>query len=408
MFLYLSSIDESPSVVSSTSTQRTSDQPQIVHSFSEPYQLSESPKCDIDRDIPFDLKPTITITTTTSTQTSTTCSMESMAESQSNTASETLQTSNSHSSSTTEVDVVQEARSPCPSKPVRVHIQYPCSLYQDSNYLPPKKLSSMIEEMIKDGMPRLMRKIVAETKLAHKIPSNIFNFDNLPQKQDTIPSPSITDATTKDFDKLVDSVDKDIETAEVAKTSYTLSDPPDTSNVCQAPSSDNDDEMVSDNSVVDQHPMTKKRSATLPSTVTDLIQSSKLQRSHSLMSERRRMEIFRNMSQSVKDRLRRHSSSAATSSTPSNLDVCPISPNDSPVSSPPTTGSQSSSPKNYSVNITISNKAKNPHHSQLGDEPFVPAPKNKVRRWISFNYGDKTTSKVAQKYMKHMEQKPNH
>ena len=127
------------------------------------------------------------------------------------------------------------------------------------------------------------------------------------------------------------------------------------------------------------------------------------------MSERRRMDILRNMSQSVKDRLRRHGSSVPASSAPGNLDLCPTSSNSSPMNNTPT-GSRSSSPTSYSIDITISSTVKKPQQPQASnasDEPFVPAPKNKVRRWISFNYGDKTKSKTAQKYMKHLEQKEN-
>ena len=398
------------SVASSTATQNTSDQPQIVHSFSEPYQLSESSKSDVETDAPLSLpkklKPTITITATGSTGTSSTESMEESHSQSNSTASETLQTNSSHSS-TTEVDIVQEARSPRPSNPVRVRIQYPCSLYQDSNYLPPKKLSSMIEEMIKDGMPRLMRKIIAETKLAYKKPANIFNFDVLPERQDVTPSCPTTDATDKE--EPVGSVSTEQEVSDVAQTSYILSEPPNKCDVCQAPSSDGQkssdnetEETFGENSVVDQNASPTTKLATLPQNFSDLFQN-KLQRSNSLMSERRRMDILRNMSQSVKDRLRRHSSSVATSSTPSSLDLCPTSTNSSPTSATPT-GSCCGSPKNYSVNIMISNTAIKPHQLQAGNEPFEPAPKNKVRRWISFNYGDKTKSKAAQKYMKHLKQ----
>ena len=409
--------DELTSVASSIATQNTLDQPQIVHSFSEPYQLSESSKSDAETNAPLSLpnklKPTIKITATGSTGTSTNCSTESMEESHSqsnSTASETLQTNSSHSS-TTEVDVVQEARSPCPSKPVRVHIQYPCSLYQDSNYLPPKKLSSMIEEMIKDGMPRLMRRIVAETKLAYQKPANIFNFDVLPERQDAMPSCPTTDATDKE--EPTGSASTEQEVPDVAQTSYTLSEPPNKSDIHQAPSSDHPkssdgglEEIFGDNSVVNQNASSPTKSTTLPYNVSDLIKN-KLQRSNSLMSERRRMDILRNMSQSVKDRLRRYSSSVtATSSTPSSLDLCPTSTNSSPTSATPT-GSRCASPTNYSNNIMISNTAIKPHQPQAGDEPFVPAPKNKVRRWISFNYGDKTKSITAQKYMKHLEQQGN-
>ena len=398
------------SVASSTTTQNTSEQPQIVHSFSEPYQLSESSKSDVETDAPLSLakklkKPTITVTATGSTGTSSTASMDSQSNSTS-TASETLQTNSSHSS-TTEVDVVQEARSPCPSKPVRVHIQYPCSLYQDSNYLPPKKLSSMIEEMIKDGMPRLMRKIVAETKLAYKKPANIFNFDVLPEREDATPPCPTTGATDKE--EPVGPVSTEQEVPDVAQTIYTLSDPPNKSDVCQAQSSDGQkssdseaDETFVDNTVVDQNVSPTTKSATLPQNITDLFQN-KLQRSNSLMSERRRMDILRNMSQSVKDRLRRHSSSVGTSSTPGSLDLCHRSTNSSPTSATPT-GSRCATPTNYSVNIMISSTAVKPHRPQASDESFVPAPKNKVRRWISFNYGDKTKSKAAQKYMKQLEQ----
>ena len=126
------------------------------------------------------------------------------------------------------------------------------------------------------------------------------------------------------------------------------------------------------------------------------------------MSERRRMDILRNMSQSVKDRLRSHSSSGvASSSTPSSLDMYPTSPDSSSMSDTPTR-SQNSSPTNFSVNVMITNRIKTPQQLQASNECMVPAPKNKVRRWISFNYGDKTKSKTAQKYMKHIEQKGNH
>lgn len=390
------------SVASSAATQNTSDQPQIVHSFSEPYQLSESSKSDIETDAPLSLpkiKPTITVTATGSTGTSSTTSMDSQSNS---TASETLQTNSSHSS-TTEVDVVQEARSPCPSKPVRVHIQYPCSLYQDSNYLPPKKLSSMIEEMIKDGMPRLMRKIVEETKLAYKKPANIFNFDVLPEREDATPPCPTTDATDKE--EPVGMVSTEQEVPDVAQTSYTLSDPPNKSNVCQAPTSDGQqsgdsetEETFVDTITIDQNISPTTKSATLPHNVSDLFEN-KLQRSNSLMSERRRMDILRNMSQSVKDRLRRHSSSIATSSTPGSLDLCHRSTNSSPTSATPT-GSRCITPPNYSVNIMISSTAVKPRPRSSD----VTAPKNKVRRWISFNYGDKAKSKTAQKYMKQPEQ----
>lgn len=407
--------DETSSVVTSVTPQHTSGHQQIVHSFSEPFQLSgSSSKSDaVDTDLQFG-KPVIKITTG-STGTSSDCSTESIAESQTNSmASETLQTSNSSDSSTTEVDVVQEAKSPCLSNPVRVCIRYPCILYQDSNYLPPKKLSSMIEEMIKDGMPRLMRKIVAETKLAHKNPANIFNFDLLPQEDDAAPSHTNADAVNEDFGKPVGSA-IETEMPEVAKPAYTLTDPPKKcNNVCHTLSSDSTkssdgetEKAFSDTSGNDQHTLSKQESVTLPRKVTDLIQSNRLQRSYSLMSERRRMQILRNMSQSVKDRLRRHSSSAATSSTPSSLDICPASPNSSTMSSTPTE-SLNGSPTRYSVNVLISNTVKKPLQSQTVNEPGVPAPKNKVRRWISFNYGDKTKSKAAQKYMKHLEKKENH
>lgn len=401
MYFSNNEICEVVSVALSTATQNTLDQPQIVHSFSEPYQLSESSKSDAEMDVPLSLpkklKPTITVTTTDSTGTSSTASMDSQSNS---TASETLQTNSSHSS-TTEVDVVQEARSPCPNKPVRVHIQYPCSLYQDSNYLPPKKLSSMIEEMIKDGMPRLMRKIVAETKLAYKKPANIFNFDVFPEREDATPPYPTTDATNKEEPLGLVSIEQEV--PDVAQTSYTLSDPPDKSDVCQAPDGQkSSEETFVDNTVVDENISPTTKSATLPHNISDLFEN-KLQRSNSLMSERRRMDILRNMSQSVKDRLRRHSSSVATSSTPGSLDLCTRSTNSSPTSATPS-GSRCATPTNYSVNIMISSTAVKPHQPQAGDEPFVPAPKNKVRRWISFNYGDKTKSKAAQKYMKQLEQ----
>lgn len=421
MILYFSNNEicgELHSLVSSTTSQHTSDEPQIVHNLNEtnePFQLSEFSKDDVDTDLPFGLpkelqnkKPMIKITASESTGTSTNCSTESIVESQSNsTAGETLQTSNSTDSSTTEVDIVQEARSPYPSNPVRVHIQYSCSLYQDSNYVPPNKLSRMIGEMIKDGMPRLMRKIVAETKLVHKKPASIFNFDVLPQKQDAAQSHSTIDPASEDFAKSADLVSKESETPDLVKTCYTLSSPPNKSNVCRTVSSDSAkssdgevEKVLSGHSEADQHSSPKKRSITLPQNITDLIKNSKLHRSHSLMSEQRRMEILRNMSQSVKDRLRRHSSSVAASSAPSNLDLCPTSPNSSPMNNTPT-GSHNSSPTSLSINITVSSTVKKP---QASNEPFVPIPKNKVRRWISFNYGDKTKSKTAQKYMKHLEQ----
>ena len=405
--------DELTSMVSLDQSQNTLKQPQIVHSFSEPYQLSESSKSDIGTDAPLGLprqltNPTITVTTIGSTGTSTDCSTESMADSHSqsnSTASRTLQINSSHSS-TTEVDIVQEAKSPCPSNPVRVRIQYPCSLYQDSNYLPPKKLSSMIEEMIKDGMPRLMRKIVEETKLAYKKPTNIFNFDVLPQREDATPSYPIIEATNKE--EPVNSVSTEQTTPDVAQTSYALSDLPNRSDSCQEPSSDGTksseneiDKIMADHCVVDQNILPMQKAITLPHPINDL----KLYRSNSLMSERRRMDILRNMSQSVKDRLRRHSSSAAAamSSTPSSLDRCPTSTNSSPMSATPT-GSHCGSPTHHSVNIIISNTAAiKTQQPQQGEEPSVPAPKNKVRRWISFNYGDKTKSKAAKKYMKHLE-----
>ena len=404
--------DELTSMVSLDQSQNTLE-PQIFHSFSEPYQLSESSKSDIETDAPLSLpkqltKPTITVTTIGSTGTSTNCSIESIAESHSqsnSSASETLQINSSHSS-TTEVDIVQEAKSPCPSNPVRVRIQYPCSLYQDSNYLPPKKLSNMIEEMIKDGMPRLMRKIVTETKLAYKKPANIFNFDELPQREDPTPSYPTIDATNKE--EPVDSVSMEQNILDVAQTSYTLSDPPNKSDACQKPSSDGAkssedgiEKTIGDHCVVDQNISQTQKATTLPYPINDL----KLYRSNSLMSERRRMDILRNMSQSVKDRLRRHSSSttAATSSIPSSLDRCPTSTNSSPISATPT-GSHCGSPTHNSVNIMISNTATvKTQQPQQGEEPFVPASKNKVRRWISFNYGDKTKSKAAQKYMKCLE-----
>lgn len=418
--------DQLASMVSSTTaTQHTSHHPQLVHSFSEPYLLSEPSKItDVKTDLPSSLskeeiKPVITVTTTGSTGTSTNCSTESMAESQSNsTASETLQTSNSLESSNTEVDFVQEAKSPRLNNPVRVHIQYPCSLYQDSNYLPPKKLSSMIEEMIKDGMPRLMRKIVAETKLSYKKPASIFIFDMPPQRQDAVPSYSTSDTTNcNDSSKLVGSVSEEEKIPPDATVTCTLNELPEKSDTCQTSSSVNaeltdgekdEDFSSDDDDVIDQNTTPKNRSMTLPGDIAGLFdQSNKLQRSNSLMSDRRRMEILRNMSQSVKDRLRRHSSSTATaapaaSSTPSDLDLCPTSTNSSPTSNTPT-GSHINSPTKYSVNIKITNTTKNVQQPQASDAPFIPSPKNKVRRWVSFNYGDKTKSKAAQKYMKHME-----
>ena len=409
----------------STTTQRVSDKPQIVHSFSEPYLLSESSKSDIETvprpKVSEKIKPVITVTGTGSTGTSSNCSTESMAESSqtNSTASETLQTFDSPESSTTEVDIVQENRSPCLTNPVRVRIQYPCSLYQDANYLPPKKLSNMIQEMIKDGMPRLMKKIVEETKLAYKKPTDIFNFDGLvPQKQDATPAYSTTDAANKnDIEEAADSVNKENEIpvvdeiATVVNTSSTLSKPPDESHVSQTLSSDSpepsDDEQVfSDNNETHHNTSPKKRSMTLPPNVTGLVDDNKLQRSNSLMSEQRRMEILRNMSQSVKDRLRRHSSSATASSTPNSLDRYPASTSNTSMSNT-TTRSCSSSPTHYSVNITISNTVSKPQQSQADDEPFVPSSKNKVKRWISFNYGDKAKSQTAQKYMKHLEQRGN-
>ena len=403
-------------MASSTVIPNAPDKPKIIHSFSEPYLLSESSTSNGEPGLPSsisgELKPVIKITTTGSTATSTNCSTESMMESShsNSTASETIQVSDTPESSATEVDIVQEAKSPCLNNPVRVRIQYPCSLYQDSNYVPPKKLSSMIQEMIKDGMPRLMKKIIEETKLSHKKTVNIFNFDVLPPKQGTTSSQSTTDATTK-LEKPVGSISEEEEIPDVA--SSTLSKPPDTSNVCETPSSDspkpNDDAMetiLDDNNEVDQYTLPKGRSMTLPTSISDLLDYNKLQRSNSLMSERRRMDILRNMSQSVKDRLRRHSSSAAATSAPSSLDLCPTSTNSSPMSNTPT-GSCGGSPSHYSVNVTISNTVRKPHEPQVVDEMFVPSSKNKVRRWISFNYGDKTKSKAAQKYMKHLEQKRN-
>lgn len=404
-------------MVSSTAIPNVPDKPKITHSFSEPYLLSDSSKSNVETglssSISGELKPVIKVTTTGSTATSTDCSTESMMESShsNSTASETIQVSDTPESSATEVDIVQEAKSPCLNNPVRVRIQYPCSVYQDSNYVPPKKLSSMIQEMIKDGMPRLMKKIVEETKIYRNKTVNIFNFDVPPPKQDTTSSHSTTDATTT-LEKPVGSISEEEEIPDVA--SSTLSKPPDdTGNVCETPSSDSPkpydgavENTFDDNNEVDQYTLPKGRSMTLPTSIDDLLDNNKLQRSNSLMSERRRMEIFRNMSQSVKDRLRRHSSSAAATSAPSRLDLCPTSTNSSPMSNTPP-GSCGSSPSHYSVNVTISNTVRKPHEPQAGDEVFVPSSKNKVRRWISFNYGDKTKSKAAQKYMKHLEQKGN-
>ena len=409
--------DEITSVASSTVIQNKPDKPKIVHSFSEPYLLSDSSKRNGETGLPSnissEIKPVIQVTTTGSTATST--STESMLESShsNSTASETLHVSDTPESSATEVDIVQEAKSPCLNNPVRVRIQYPCSLYQDSNYVPPKKLSSMIQEMIKDGMPRLMKKIVEETKLSCKKTVNIFNFDVLPPRQDITPSYSTTDAATdrNELEKPVGSVCEEEEIPNVV--SSTTDKPPDTGNVCQTPTSNSPkpsdgamERTLTDDSELNQNTLLKGRSMTLPSSISDLLDDNKLQRSNSLMSEQRRMDILRNMSQSVKDRLRRHSSSAAASSTPSSLDLCPTSTNSSPMSNTPT-GSCSGSPSHYSVNVTISNTVRKPHEPQVGDEAFVPASKNKVRRWISFNYGDKTKSKAAQKYMKHLEQKGN-
>ena len=362
------------------------------------FQKSEFARNGAENDLPFSLpkelkkeKPPVILITTggdPATETSTDCSTESMIETQSNsTASETLQTS--LASSTTEVDIVQEAKSPCLSNAVRVRIKYACSTYHDPNYIPPKQLSGIIEELIKGGMPRLMRKIVEETKTARKKSPNIFNFDFPPEGVSPVQD-------NVHITKLMNSGS----VKENSDIDYVLNNPPEKQNKGDIPLSPNSSDNKADSEASSQT-SPNQLSLSLAHTAAGKIrdQHKKLQRSHSLMSERRRIDILRNLSESVKDRLRRHSSSAQ----PHSLDHLPTSSNSS---TPTGSGSRSSSPiKSYSVNVTITSPHRKPPQSPLSDPPTVPAPRNKVRRWISFNYGDKSKSKAAQKYLKSIEQK---
>ena len=386
--------------LSSLLPQRVSSQtqPHISHSTSENdnlFQKSEFAKNGAENDLPFSLskelkkqKPPVILITTggdTVPETSTDCSTESMIETQSNsTASETLQTS--LASSTTEVDIAQEAKSPCLSNAVRVRIKYACSTYHDPNYIPPKQLSGIIEELIKGGVPRLMRKIVEDTKTARKKSPNIFNFD--------FPPENVSPDNAHNF-KIMNS-----DLVGQANTSYILSNPPDKQNKLDIPLSPSSSDNKADSEASSQT-SPNQISLSFPHDAVDKIhdQHKKLHRSHSLMSERRRIDILRNLSESVKDRLRRHS----TSAQPHSLDHLPTSSNSS---TPTGSGSRSSSPiKSYSVNATVTSPDRKFPPSPLSDPPAIPGPKNKVRRWISFNYGDKSKSKAAQKYLKNIQQR---
>jgi len=368
----------------------------ITHSTSENnnlFQKSEFAKNGAENDLPFslpkELKPPVIVVTNgkdPATETSTDCSTESMIETRSNsTVSETLQTS--LASSSTEVDIVQEAKSPCLSSAVRVHIKYACNPKHDPNYIPPKQLSGIIEELIKGGMPRLMRKIVEDTKTACKKSPNIFNFDFPPESNGLPGSVSLGNAHVSNImnSGLVGQ----------ANTDFVLRSPPDKHKL-DIPLSPSSSDNKADSEASSQ---TSELFISLPQHAAGKIcdQHKKLHRSHSLMSEWRRIDILRNLSESVKDRLRRHS----TSAQPHSLDHLPTSSN----SSTPTESRSSSPIKSYSVNVTITSPNRKLPQSPLSDPPTIPLPKNKVRRWISFNYGDKSKSKAAQKYLKNIQQK---